>query len=195
MPTQAERRESTRAALLDAARALFTEKGFAATGREEIAERAGVTRGALYHHFDSKQAAFRAVALELEAELEQRMRREAAKGGGALETLRRCARAYLDACTDPAIVRILAIEAPAVLGTEAVRAMNEATCQGLLLPALRALRDEGRAVPGDDEVAAHLLLGMLNEAAVVIAAAPNPKAAAKKVQPTLDALLARLAGG
>ena len=73
MPTQVERRETTRAALLTAARELFTEKGFAGTGREEIAERAGVTRGALYHHFASKQAAFEAVAAELDAELAARV--------------------------------------------------------------------------------------------------------------------------
>jgi AcrR family transcriptional regulator len=188
MPTQVERRETTRAALLAAARALFTEKGFAGTGREEIAERAGVTRGALYHHFASKQAAFAAVAQELEAELEDRLVAEARRGGAALEVVQRCSRAYLEACTDPSIVRILAIEAPAVLGTEAVRAMNDSTCRQLILPTLRTMK----GVPGDPEVAAQLLLGMWNEAAEVIAAAPNPKAAARKIQPTLDAFLTRL---
>jgi AcrR family transcriptional regulator len=183
-----ERRETTRAALLAAARELFTQKGFAGTGREEIAEHAGVTRGALYHHFASKQAAFEAVARELEAELEARMVAEARRGGTPLERLQRCSHAYLQACTDPSVVRVLAIEAPAVLGTEVVRAMNDSTCRELVVPLLRTMT----AVPGDVEVAAQLLLGMWNEAAEVIAAAPNPKAAAKKIQPTLDAFLTRL---
>jgi AcrR family transcriptional regulator len=188
VPTQVERRTATRAALLAAARELFTEKGFAATGREEIAERAGVTRGALYHHFESKRDAFEAVARELESELEARMVAEARRGGSALEQLQRCSHAYLKACTDPSIVRILATEAPAVLGTEVVRAMNESTCRELLVPTLRSIP----TVPGDVEVAAQLLLGMWNEAAEVIAASPNPRAAAKKIQPTLDAFLTRL---
>jgi AcrR family transcriptional regulator len=188
MPTQVERRETTRAALLSAARELFTEKGFAGTGREEIAERAGVTRGALYHHFASKQAAFAAVARELEAELEARLVAEAHRGGTPFEQLQRCSRAYLDACADPSIVRILATEAPAVLGSEAVRAMNDATCRELLEPMLRRIG----TVPGEVEVASQLLLGMWNEAAEVIAAAPNPKAAARKIQPTLDLFLTRL---
>ena len=188
MPTQVERRETTRAALLAAARELFTEKGFAGTGREEIAERAGVTRGALYHHFASKQAAFEAVARELEAELVARLVTEARRGGTPRQQLQRCSRAYLEACTHPAVVRILATEAPAVLGVEAVRAMNEATCRSLLVPTLRAIP----SVPGDAEVAAQLLLGMWNEAAEMIAASPNPKLAAKKIQPTLDAFLSRL---
>ena len=188
MPTQAERRATTRAALLTAARELFTEKGFAGTGREEIAERAGVTRGALYHHFESKQAAFAAVAQELESELEAQLVAEARRGGSPLEQLHRCSHAYLKACTDPAVVRILATEAPVVLGTDAVRAMNDATCRELLVPTLRAIPE----VPGDTEVAAQLLLGMWNEAAEVIAASPNPKAAARRIQPTLDAFLTRL---
>jgi AcrR family transcriptional regulator len=151
-----------------------------------------VTRGALYHHFASKQDAFEAVAHELENELEARLVNEAHKGGTAFEQLRRCSHTYLDACTDPSVVRILAIEAPAVLGTEVVRAMNESTCRELLYPALRALADEGRAVPGDLEIAAQLLLGMWNEAASAIAASPNPRATSRKIQPTLDAFLERL---
>ncbi|HZN15778.1 MAG TPA: helix-turn-helix domain-containing protein, partial [Acidimicrobiales bacterium] len=67
--TQAERSATTKAALLAAARELFAENGFAATGRDDIAERAGVTRGALYHHYDSKEALLRAVVLEMEREL------------------------------------------------------------------------------------------------------------------------------
>ena len=67
--TQGERRAATRAALIAAGRELFAQKGFAGAGREEIVERAGVTRGAMYHHFDSKEALFQAVYEEVEEEV------------------------------------------------------------------------------------------------------------------------------
>ena len=192
MPTQVERSTNTRAALVAAARELFTEKGFAATGREEIAERAGVTRGALYHHFESKQAAFEAVARELDEEVGERVVASARKGARAADQIRRSARAYLEACTDPAVVRILLTEAATVLGTQWVRASNEAACVELLTPALEAAKREGAAIPGDTHVAAQLLLGMLNEAAAVIAASPSPRATARKVVPTVEAFVDRL---
>src|SRR5580693_7327566 len=80
--SQAARSARTRAALLRSARALFAESGFAETGREEIAERAGVTRGALYHHFASKTEVAAAVVAEIEDELVERVVAAALKGRG-----------------------------------------------------------------------------------------------------------------
>ncbi|HVV37284.1 MAG TPA: helix-turn-helix domain-containing protein [Acidimicrobiales bacterium] len=195
MPTQLERRTATRAALLAAARALFTEKGFAATGREEIAERAGVTRGALYHHFESKRDAFAAVADELDAELATRVVAAARRAPSAYEQIRASCRAYVEAFAEPAVMRILLIEAAAALGPEWVRASNESACVTLLTPALRAAATEGHTIPGDVHIAAQLLLGMLNEAGAIIAASENPKAALRRVRPTVDALVERLLRG
>lgn len=195
MPTQVERRATTRAALLAAARALFTEKGFAATGREEIAERAGVTRGALYHHFESKRDAFEAVANELDAELGARVVAAARKGATPYEQIRLSARACVEAYADPAVMQILLTDAAAVLGPAWVRASNEAACVALLAPTLAAAARDGHVVPGDVHIAAQLLLGMLNEAGAMIAAAPNPKAMLRKVEPTVDALVERLLRG
>lgn len=194
MPTQVERRASTRAALLGAARALFTEKGFAGTGREEIAERAGVTRGALYHHFASKRDAFEAVATELDAELAARVVTAARGAGSPYDQIRASARAYVEAFAEPAVLRILLVEAAAVLGSEWVRASNKAACVALLTPALGAAARDGYVIPGDVHIAAQLLLGMLNEAGAIIAAAPNPKATLRRVLPTVDALVARVLG-
>src|SRR5580658_9563065 len=113
-----ERTARTRGALLAAARELFAEKGFAATTRDEIAERAGVTRGALYHHFASKTEVAAAVVDGLEAELVQRVVSAGLEGVGVRQQLRQGCRAYMEACADPAIARILA-DAPAVLGITA----------------------------------------------------------------------------
>ena len=178
--------------MLAAARELFTEKGFAATGREEIAERAGVTRGALYHHFESKRDAFEAVANELDAELATRVVAAAIRSASPSEQIRISARAYVDALAEPAIVRILLSEAPAVLGPEWVRRSNEGACVALLTPALEAAAREGHVIPGAVHDAAQLLLGLLNEAGAIVAAAPNRKAMLRRVQPTVDAMVARL---
>src|ERR1700683_4537879 len=121
--TQVARSARTRGALLAAARELFAEKGFAQTGREEIAERAGVTRGALYHHFASKTEVAAAVVGELEAELVARVGAAAAQGTGVRDQLHGGCQAYMEACADPSIARIL-VDAPAVLGIEACRSLD-----------------------------------------------------------------------
>jgi len=189
--TQAARSARTRAALLGAARGLFAEKGFAATGREEIAERAGVTRGALYHHFASKTEVAAAVVEELEGELVDRVVAAALGGSGVRDQLHRGCRAYMDACADPTMARILA-DAPAVLGVEACRALDAVACAPLLAVAFARAEGEGIAVPGDPEVAAALLLGFLNEAAGLIAAAPADRRLRRRVGDTVDEFLTRL---
>ena len=191
--TQAARSARTRAALLRAARVLFAEKGFAATGREEIAERAGVTRGALYHHFASKAEVAAAVVEELEGELVDRVVTAALEGSGVRDQLHRGCRAYMDACTDPTVSRILA-DAPAVLGLEACRALDAAACAPLLAEVFARAEEERLAVPGDPEVAAALLLGFLNEAAGLIAAAPSDRQLRDRVGVTVDEFLTRLFG-
>ncbi len=191
--TQADRSAQTRTALVTAARELFAEKGFAATSRDEIAARAAVTRGALYHHFDSKTAVAAAVVAELEAELVERVVSAAADGAGVRDQLHRGCRAYMDACADPTVARIL-VDAPAVLGVAACRALDAETCLPLLEDAFARGGDEGLKVPGDPEVAAALLLGFLNEAAFIIAATPFNRARRQAVTATVDAFLTKLFG-
>jgi AcrR family transcriptional regulator len=191
--TQADRSTTTRAALVRAARELFADQGFAATGRDEIAARAGVTRGALYHHFESKTALAAAVVAELEDELVERVVVAAAEGDGVREELHLGCRAYMDASADPTISRILA-EAPAVLGVAACRALDAEACMPLLENGFSRARAEGIEVPGDPAVAAALLLGLLNEAAGLIAAAPFNRARREAVASTVDDFLTKLFG-
>jgi AcrR family transcriptional regulator len=191
--TQVARSARTRAALLAAARALFAEKGFAQTGREEIAERAGVTRGALYHHFASKLEVAAAVVEELEGELVELVVAAALRGTGVRDQLHLGCRAYMDACADPTMARILA-DAPAVLGLEACRALDAASCIPLLEEVFALAAAEGIEVPGDPTIAASLLLGLLNEAAALIAAAPRDAARRQRVTGSVDEFLTRLFG-
>jgi AcrR family transcriptional regulator len=181
--TQAERRETTRAALLAAARELFAERGFADTGREDIAERAGVTRGALYHHFESKAAVAVAVLDALNDELVERVVAAASTTDDPREQLRRSAHAYVEACAEPSVARVL-LDAPLVLSPERMRAINAEVCAQLLVPTLRRI-----GVETDPRLTALLVLGMLDDASTLVAADPSAKDA---VVATLDTLLANL---
>ena len=115
-----DRSDATRSQLVAAARALFTEKSYAATGTPEIVSAAGVTRGALYHHFADKQALFAAV-VEQEAEaVAEEIERAAPCIGDALDMLLAGARAYLDAMRAPGRTNLLLIDGPSILGREAM---------------------------------------------------------------------------
>lgn len=190
--TQAERSEATRGALLSAARTLFTEQGYAGTGRDEIAAAAGVTRGALYHHFASKESLFRAVVEQLEEEMTAEVATAAMRGGDAAEELRLGCLAFLDACLDPAIRRIVLLEAPAVLGWDEWRKIDERHGLALLTQGVEMVMAAGLVAPGPVKPLAHMLLGALNEAALLVANAKRPKAARAEVGRTVEQVLDRL---
>jgi AcrR family transcriptional regulator len=192
--TQAERSEATRAALMQAARELFTTQGYAGTNREEIAAAAGVTRGALYHHFGSKEALFRAVVEQLEDEMTIAIATAAMSGEGAAAELRLGCLAFLDACLDPAVQRIVLLEAPAVLGWDQWREIDERHGLALLTQGVAAVMDAGLVPPGPVQPLAHMLLGALNEAALLVATAKRPKQARAEVGRTVEQVLARLTG-
>src|SRR4051794_29090265 len=116
--TQAERSETTRGALIGAARRLFAERGYAEVGTEEIVRTAGVTRGALYHHFDGKRDLLRAVYEQLESEIVQEIVAVEQPGVTMLEALSAGAGMFLDHCLEPEVQRIVLLDAPAVLGWE-----------------------------------------------------------------------------
>src|SRR6516164_3359363 len=116
---KAEQSEATRTALLATARAMFAERGYAAVGTEEIVRSAGVTRGALYHHFAGKAELFEAVYEDVERELVGTIADSLmATATDPLQALHAGTRAFLEACEDPAVQRIAMIDAPSVLGWE-----------------------------------------------------------------------------
>ena len=124
--TQQERREGTTKALLAAARDCFASKGYAATGTPEIVAAAGMTRGALYHHFADKAALFAAVVEEEHALLAMAINAasESEEEPGPVKALVEGGEAFLSAMQDPGRRQILLIDAPAVLGREALDAIN-----------------------------------------------------------------------
>src|SRR5436305_856505 len=136
--TKAEQSEATRAALVNAARPLFAARGYAAVGTEEIVRAAGVTRGALYHHFEGKNELFAAVYEQIEAELVAELGEVAAGASDPLDALHRGAAAFLEACRRPEIQRISLIDAPSVLGWERWREIGLKHGFGLIQGVLEA---------------------------------------------------------
>jgi AcrR family transcriptional regulator len=189
----AERSEATRAALVTAARPLFAARGFAGVGTEEIVRAAGVTRGALYHQFRDKKDLFAAVFEQLELELAQRTGAAAAAGSDdPLVELRVGADAWLDACTEPEVQRIVLLDGPAVLGWERWREIGMRYSLGLMEAVLQLAVDAGRIAPQPVRPLAHVLLGAIDEAALYVATADDPKTARAEVGEVLDRLLAAL---
>jgi AcrR family transcriptional regulator len=188
MPTQAERTEATRAALIAAGRELFGERGFAATSIEDLASAAGVTRGALYHHFDSKEDLFAAVFETVETELMAAAHRGSLAGADAWDRLRRGCRAFLEACGDPAIQRIALLDAPSALGIDRWREIEERYALATVRTALEMAMKEQQLPTRPPDALAHLLLGALNEAAMLIARSKG-RVSAKAVMSEIDALI------
>ena len=190
--SQAERRAATRRALLDAGRELFTEHGFAGASQEEIVERAGVTRGALSHHFATKKGLFRAVVETLETELAGSIATAAMDGDNPMEHLRLGCLAFLDAALDPAVRRIVLLDAPAVLGWQAWRDLDTTYGLGLVTEVLEQCMAAGLMSPRPVQPLAHILLAALNEAAMLVANAEDPVATRVEVGREVEHLLTSL---
>jgi AcrR family transcriptional regulator len=189
---RAEQSEATRAALIRAARQLFARRGYANVGTEEIVRRAKVTRGALYHHFADKRDLFRAVHEQMEGELVEALGAELAGIEDARELLATGVRAFLDACTDPALARISLLDAPSVLGWSEWREIDARYGMGLVRMGLDAAMEQGALPRQDPEPLAHLLLAALGEAALLIANADDPQAARRRVEEPVMTLLGGL---
>ena len=194
---KAEQSEATRAVLLQAARELFTERGYADTGTEDIAQRAGVTRGALYYQFRDKPGLFRAVLedlnLNISTQVVSAMQANQEEPGDLWDLLVNAGReVYLDACLDPAFQRIVLIEAATVLGWEEKRAEDEKYGLGIIRGMVHALLEAGLIAPQPVEPLAHLVLSAITDAAMYIARADDIPAARKEMGASLERLFSGL---
>jgi AcrR family transcriptional regulator len=171
---KAEQSEVTRSALISAARELFAVRGYAAVGTEEIVRSAGVTRGALYHHFSGKKQLFQAVYEDVERQLVERIAESAiSSAGDPLQALHAGTQAFLDACEDPAVQRIALLDAPSVLGWEQWRAIGMQYGFGLVQATVQAAMDAGLIEKQPVVPLAHLLLGAIDEGAMLVARADD----------------------
>jgi len=193
MPTKAEQSEATRGALVAAAETLFAERGFADTATEAVVKAAGVTRGALYHHFTDKADLFRAVYERLEQRMLAQVEEAVAGLTDPVAVLHRGTEAFLDACLDPSVQRIVLLEGPTVLGWDTWRQIDMAYGLGMVTAVLEVAMQTGAIRPAPVEALAHILLGGLNEGAMLMASSPDIEGARQRTGEALRAVIDGLA--
>ncbi|NKZ07912.1 TetR/AcrR family transcriptional regulator [Actinomadura latina] len=173
--------ESTRAALIDTGRRFFAERGFNEVSAEELVRDAGLTRGALYHHFAGKQGLFEAVFEELEAQAAERITTAMATASSANTTSGRDGawvraeagiRAFLEICSDPEYREIVLLQGPIALGWRRWRELDQRYLGTILTDGLTALLGESGAHPIGLTTAA--FYGALTELALSMADAGDP---------------------
>jgi AcrR family transcriptional regulator len=173
---QAERSELTRNAILDGARRLFADSGFAGATMDDIAQAAGVAKGAVYHHFPTKEGVFEAVFERASTQLVAEVMRSGASAKDALDAMVVGTRAYFEICAGPAYRQIILVDGPAVLGWQRWREIDEAHFGSMIPAALTAAIEQGLLTDQPVEPLARLLLGAASEAAAACAASEDPRA-------------------
>lgn len=191
--TQRERTAATTNQLVAAARSLFARDGYSATSLEAVARAAGVSKGAVYHHFPGKQQLFEAVFTEEQRKLGEVMGAAYSKKRDPWEGLAAGGRAFMEACLDPARQRIVFLDAPSILGWRRKRAIEARHSLALIELGLRAASEAGRITRGDVEPLAHVLYGGLCEGAMLIADADDQRAVLRRVNREQTAILKGLA--
>lgn len=183
--TAAAAAETARQVRASAAR-LFADQGFAEVTLDDVAREAGVTRGAVYHHYGTKPGLFRAVASDLQAQVADAVVVAAESAGPEPgRRLRAGCHAFLEAVTADTALRVLLVDAPAVIGWQEWRGLDEANSQRHLR---EALAEAGVAAPLLGSLTAQLS-GAMNEAALWVAEQPDPRAALAEAGRALDLLL------
>jgi AcrR family transcriptional regulator len=195
--TQAERSATTRDALITAGRALFGARGYADVGTEEVVRAAGVSRGALYHHFADKAELFAAVFESVEEMTSARIVAAVTAAGpdDPIAAMRLGTAAFLDICTEPEMARIMLLDAPAVLGAQGWSDISTEYNMGLVVQLITLGIELGRIRPQPVPVLARILLGAIREGALYLASAPDPAVARDQVGAVLDGLIEAVAAG
>jgi len=177
--------EVTRRQLIDVATRLFAEQGYEDTSTEQVLREAGVSRGSLYHHFDGKDRLFEAVVEQLMTVV--------ARHRDPVRILRAGCAQWIALAEDPTVRQIILTDAPAVLGWQRWREIDELYGFGLLKHGVQAVADAGRLAVDDVDVVAHVVLGALNEAAMLIArpetAVAARRSATRAVERVIDGFL------
>ena len=183
---------ATRGQLIEVATGLFADQGYEGTSIEAVLTAAGVSRGALYHHFAGKEALFTAVLEALSERITAQMTEVISGCTDPVDAVRTAALSWIDLAGDPVIQRIMLVDAPSVLGWEQWRAMDEGRTVNAMRDMLQAVSDTGRLPAELVGPFAHMILAALDEAALVVARAADSRVAVLEERQAVEEFLARL---
>jgi len=188
------RGDATREHIIETATQMFASSGYEAVSVAALLLECGISRGALYHHFSGKQAVFEAVLEGAEAKVAETLLQAAQNGDNALGALQAGCREWLNlAARDPVIRQIVLIDAPAVVGWQAWREIDERYALGLLQLGIAQLAgDTALAETGQVTMRAHALLAVLVEMALIIARSPDDDATFDTATDIVELLLDRI---
>ncbi|NKY27034.1 TetR/AcrR family transcriptional regulator [Nocardia gamkensis] len=192
--SQEDRSRATRAALEQAGRRLFTERGFAGTSAEGLVTEAGVTRGALHHHYGDKRGLFLAVLEQIEVEITEEIENAiaAVDSEDVMAGMAVGLALFLEICQRPAMLRIALTDAPAVLGWQAWREFESAHGLGLITRQLERARAAGLIADAPIPVLAQLVVSVISEASLIVAHAEDPDRARAEAQESVLLLISGL---
>jgi len=188
MIAQSERRTATIAAILNGARKLFATQGFAETSVDAIAFEAGVAKGAVYHHFSSKEEILERLVDSMQSEIASEVRAAARKGKDPLDSFTRGTLKYFTAATAPGTKRILFVDGPAILSWERWREIDQLHFSPLIHRPLES-RLSGRLSEREVRTVSHLIAGAMLEAALVCVTSDRPERTARDMTDGLMLLL------
>ncbi|MCX2929041.1 TetR/AcrR family transcriptional regulator [Mycobacterium sp. CVI_P3] len=195
--TQAERSATTQEALRKAARELWGERGYAEVGTPEIAQRAGVTRGAMYHQYADKAALFLDVVEAVEADVMSRLAAAtlARQPSTPAAALHAAVDAWLDISAEREIRQLILLDAPNILGWDGFRDVAERYSLGMTEQLLQAAMDAGELRTQPVRPLAHILIGALDAAAMTIANSAEPEITGAEVRTALHGIVNGMLAG
>ncbi len=183
---------STRDHIIAVARRLFAQDGYQATSTERVLAETGISRGALYHHFENKEALFAAVLEAVESDLAAGAAQAIGASSDPVEALRVALGGFLRRASEPEIRRIVLTDAHSVVGWEKWREIEERYGLGLLKAALRRISESGRVPPSMVDVYTHIILASMIEIAFMISRSEDSDAEIERGTLAMNQLLERL---
>ncbi|TQR38028.1 TetR/AcrR family transcriptional regulator [Brevibacillus brevis] len=187
--SKAEQKQQTMQKLIEVAREMFSKKGYADAAMEDIVKQAGVTRGALYHNFGSKEGLFEAVLASVQQEIGERVEAEAARSEEPWQQLILGCLAFVSSAVEQRNKRILLIDGPAVIGWEKWRRMDEENSMRHLREQLQTIKEQGYLRPVSIDALTHLLSGAMNEAVLWISETPDQEKSLEEISAAMTLLL------
>lgn len=194
MDQRSSRGQATRQRIIGIATRLFAAEAYEGTSIELVLRECGISRGALYHHFNSKDVLFTAVLEAAEARIAKTVGAAAQGAANPLDALRAGCAAWLQLARDPTVRQIVLIDAPSVVGWQAWREIDGRHGLGLLKAGLGMAAAAGRLQENMVDLYAHMLLAMLIEVALLIARSEDGVAATRTGQEAVEQVLSRLVG-